>query len=189
MAPVSLRVSPRGDISPSKLGANSPFNAVLERFPRTQVKVRRDTRCGNLLLSIFLTVEVSVRGDKVKVCTVGPPVSPNCCIRKPAPLVWVIAPSEPLLRLEEKHDSQPVTVGMGAWGRRPWPQVLWVSHRGKNVRGKHPTTRSDPRLAGLSGVTFLQERGMTPDRGARHGLSQIPSFPAGPSCFTFNSMS
>lgn len=97
--------------------------------------------------------------------------------------------SEPLLRLEEKHDSQPVTVGMGAWGRRPWPQVLWVSHRGKNVRGKHPTTRSDPRLAGLSGVTFLQERGMTPDRGARHGLSQIPSFPAGPSCFTFNSMS
>lgn len=37
-------------------------------------------------------------GDKVKVCTVGPSVSPNCCIRKPAPLVWVMAPSEPLLR-------------------------------------------------------------------------------------------
>ena len=47
--------------------------------------------------------------------------------------------SEPLLRLEEKHDSQPVTVGMGALGRRSWPQVLWASHRGKNVQGKPPS--------------------------------------------------
>ena len=47
--------------------------------------------------------------------------------------------SEPLLRLEEKHDSQPVTVGMGAWGRRSWSQVLWASHRGKNVQGKPPS--------------------------------------------------
>lgn len=46
----------------------------------------------------FLTVEVSVRGDKVKVCTVGPPVSLNCCIRKLAPLARVMPPSEPLLR-------------------------------------------------------------------------------------------
>ena len=46
----------------------------------------------------FLTVEVSVRGDKVKVCTVGPPVSPNCCIRKLAPLAQVMPPTEPLLR-------------------------------------------------------------------------------------------
>ena len=47
----------------------------------------------------FLTMEVSVRGDKVKVCTVGPPVSPNCCICKLAPLAWVMPPSELLLRL------------------------------------------------------------------------------------------
>ena len=44
----------------------------------------------------------------------------------------------------------------------------------------HPSARSDPSLAGLSGVTFLQERGMTPNRGDMHGPSHrfLPLLPA-----------
>ena len=49
---------------------------------------------------------------------------------------------KPLLGLEEKYGSQPVAVGMGAWGRRPWPRVLWASHSSKNVQGESPPTVS-----------------------------------------------
>ena len=74
---------------------------------------------------IFLTVEVSVRGDKVKVCTVGPPLSPNCCIRKPAPLVQVMPPSETLLRSARHLPPSPGSgMDTSCYEIRWWEPVL-----------------------------------------------------------------
>lgn len=86
---------------------------------------------------------------------------------------------KPLLRLEEKYGSLPVTVGMGAWGRRPWPRVLWASHGGKDVQGESPPypLALTPSLTGLSEVTVLRERGVTPNGGDGHGPShRFPPF-------------
>ena len=93
--------------------------------------------------SHFSDCEVSVRGDKVKMCTVGPLVSPSCCIHKPAPtglgqagtcpLAQALAWTDLAMRSDGGNLHCVSQYGGGGWELRQEQREL-RENRGKTIK-------------------------------------------------------